>query len=272
MPGRLLCHAALPGDTVLTAQLIWIRDSRVLIPIDDPQTLTDHLRSFLFVRMRRQHVQGPTVCDASANISSMRYTHPSEIVPRLSACVPALSEALRCGIDAANEGQPDPGDRDAWYWSHTVRYTARRKLEQVADPSDDWQLIGEIPNSGIHLRIAELHVVRVLRSASGTTPAPGHSRRRREAWQQVQQLQFPFGEERIPPVNLVLDWTTDEADAVVMHLGMPVGVWEHGKHPVLAWRVLIASDDGLEELSFTGADEIDVPVRLRIADAELEAM
>ena len=202
----------------------------------------------------------------------MIFTSPSAVVPRLSACVPPLSEALRCGIDAANEGQPDPDDRDPWYWSHTVRFTARRRLEQIVDPSDDWGLIGGVPNSGIHLRLGGLHVVRVLRSASGTTPAPGHSRRRREAWQQFQQLQFPFGGEGIPPANLVLDWTIANADTVVMHLGMPVGLWEHGKHPILAWRVRLASDDSLEELSFIGTDDIDVPVRLRIADPELEAM
>ena len=57
-----------------------------------------------------------------------------------------------------------------------------------------------------------------------------------------------------------------------MHLGMPMGVWEHGKHPILAWRVLLASDDNLEELSFVGTDVDDVPIRLRVADTELEAM
>ena len=202
----------------------------------------------------------------------MIYTSPDEVVPRLASCVPTVSEALRCGIDAANEGQPDASDRDPWYWSHTVRFTARRGLEKTSDPSDDWQLISGIPNSGIHLRVDGLHVVRVLRSASGTTPAPGHSRRRQEAWQQFQQLQFPFGGEGLPPANLVLDWTTDHADEVVMHLGMPMGVWEHGKHPILAWRVLLASDDNLEELSFVGTDVDDVPIRLRVADTELEAM
>ena len=47
-PGRLLCAtAALPGGTFPNTQLIWVDDSRTLIPVEQPSVLTDHLQAFL---------------------------------------------------------------------------------------------------------------------------------------------------------------------------------------------------------------------------------
>ena len=40
-------HAERLADHFQNAQLVWIDDSRTLTPIDQPQILTDHLRSFL---------------------------------------------------------------------------------------------------------------------------------------------------------------------------------------------------------------------------------
>ncbi|MYA40524.1 MAG: hypothetical protein F4Z31_01860 [Gemmatimonadetes bacterium] len=198
---------------------------------------------------------------------------PSEVVPLLDASLPEIRQALLGGIDFANDIQPEPEDRDRWYWAHSARYQARRALEASSAKAQGWELIAGIPNSGIHVCLGALHVVRVLRSAEGTTPAPGHTRRRREAWQQF-RLQFPIDDETdgLPPLDLVLDWTTDDTDALTMHLGMPLGVWTHGKPPILEWRVLLPSTDDLEGLTFEGAADDDVPVLLRVDDTEAEAL
>lgn len=196
------------------------------------------------------------------------------------SCLSEVREALHFGIDYANEAQPDPVTRDPWFWSHSARYATRNRLQTMAAGADGWSLVASVPNSGIHLRIGELHVVRVLRSVSGTTPSPGRNRTRRQAWQQC-RLRFPAGNEMgdhrvdsihdLPPLNLVLDWMTND-DALVMHLGLPRDVWGHGSEPVLHWRVPLNSADDLEGLAFSGTEDTYVPVRLRVDDAEMEAM
>jgi len=42
-------HAERLADHFQNTQLVWIDDSRTLIPIDQPAALTDHLRTFLTV-------------------------------------------------------------------------------------------------------------------------------------------------------------------------------------------------------------------------------
>ncbi len=191
----------------------------------------------------------------------------------LGASLPEIRQALLGGIDFANDIQPDPEYRDRWYWAHSARYRARRALEASSQAARGWELIAGVPNSGIHIRVGELHVIRVLRAAQGTTPAPGHTRKRQEAWQQC-RLRFPADDELegLPPLDLILDWTTDATDVLTMHLGMPLGVWTHGSAPILEWRVPLPSADDLEELAFEGADDDQVPVVLRIDDTEAEAL
>ncbi len=188
-------------------------------------------------------------------------------------CRSEVSEALLAAIDYANELQPEHDNRDPYFWSHSARYAARKALAKASDRNADWRLVAGVPNSGIHLCLNDLHVVRVLRSVWNTTPSPGRNKARRDAWQQHRQLQFSFkdGNREFPPTDLILDWTTDDLDNLVMHLGMPQGVWEHGSNPILAWRVPLPSADSLEELSFEGGEDTDVPVSLRIDEAEMEA-
>ena len=85
------------------------------------------------------------------------------------------------------------------------------------------------------------------------------------------QFLLDGGVDGVPPVDLILDWTTDEEDDLAMHLGMPLEVWDHGSHPILAWRLPLPSADDVAGLAFKGTDDSDVPVRLRIDDAELGA-
>ena len=194
-----------------------------------------------------------------------------DAVPLLEPCLADIREALRCGIDFANDLQPDADDRDRWFWSHSARYRARQELE--AGGGTGWEVVSKIPNSGIHVRLDELHVVRVLRSSGGTTPAPGHNRQRRAAWSQYHQLQLELDHEGgLPPLNLILDWSTEGDDLLVLHLGMPKGVWKFGSDPVLSWRVELPVDDDLASLVFPGTEDGPVDVTLRVDDAEREAM
>lgn len=201
---------------------------------------------------------------------------PERIVPLVDPCLPDTREALLRGIDFANDIQPDPSDRDPWYWSHSARFATRRALEKRADRADGWELVAGVPNGGIHIRLGGLLVVRVLRSVAGTVPAPGGNKSRQMAWQQA-RLQFPvdrgLGNHHgviggLPPLDLILDWTNGVNDALIMHLGMPRGVWELGEDPILAWRVPLPSEDRIERLVFPGTTETDVPVRLRLDNVE----
>ena len=42
-------HAERLAEHVQNTQLVWVDDSRTLIPIEQPQTLTEHLDTFLAV-------------------------------------------------------------------------------------------------------------------------------------------------------------------------------------------------------------------------------
>ena len=182
-------------------------------------------------------------------------------------------EALHAGIDRANDIQPERRNRDPWFWSHSARFAALKALEERSKGAYGWELVEDVPNSGIHIGLSGLHVVRVLRSVWKTTPSPGRNNARRDAWKQHRQLRFSFeeGNSGYQPADLILDWTTDDSDQLMMHLGMPLGAWEHGSDPKLAWRIPLASADSLHDLSFEGWDDEDVRVSLRTGEAEMEA-
>ena len=44
-------HAKRLAEHFETSHLVWVDDSRTLIPIDQPEILTNHLRTFLDARM-----------------------------------------------------------------------------------------------------------------------------------------------------------------------------------------------------------------------------
>lgn len=189
----------------------------------------------------------------------------------LEPCLGDIRESLLRGVDYANDLQAEASSRDPWFWSHAARFRARRALELAEGIG--WEVVPGIPNSGIHVRLDELHLLRVLRSSGGTTPAPGHSRQRRDAWSQNYQLQLPLDHDGgLPPLNLILDWSTEDDDLLVLHLGMPRGVWKYGSDPVLSWRVPLPGDDDLSSLVFPGTEDGPVDVTLRVDDSEREAM
>jgi hypothetical protein len=193
---------------------------------------------------------------------------PEQVVPLLVPAIPDLRNALRRGIDFADDLQPDPTRRDPWFWSHSARWKACSILNGVEH--EGWAVTPDVPNCGIHLRLGDLHVARVLRSLAGTTPHPGSNRRRVAAWQGVQG-QLPLAENgTLPPLSLVVDWHEAEDGEPAIHVGLPAGSWTYGTNPRLHWRVLVPEDGlDLSSLRFDpGPDVGDTLVTLAIDPAE----
>lgn len=197
---------------------------------------------------------------------------PEQVVPLLLPALADLREALQAGIDHADDLQPEQASRDPWYWSHSARWKACGTLRSAT--SDGWTLLPEVPNCGIHLRLDDLHVVRVLRSLGGTTPHPGSNRRRAQAWTGVQVLQGQFllaSAGSLPPLSLVVDWQEVDGEPE-LHVGLPAGPWRYGSVPRLYWRVpLPQAGIDLDTLVFDpGPDTGEPLVTLRVDPAEEE--
>jgi hypothetical protein len=187
---------------------------------------------------------------------------PEQVIPLVVPAVPDLRDAIRAGIDYADDVQPDLDERDPWYWSHSARWKARNSLRDIEDP-EGWSLTPDIPNCGIHVRIGDLHEARVLRSLDGTTPHPGSNRRRRRAWTGVQG-QFLLADGELPPLSLIIDWCARKGEPEI-HVGLPAGPWEYG-NAALHWRVALPEGGtDLKDLRFEpkpdpGLDLVDLTI------------
>lgn len=191
---------------------------------------------------------------------------PEAVLPLVEPILPAIREALYIGIAHADDIQLHP---DASYWCHSVRHCV---IEELAlDPATGWELIPNVSNTGIHLRHEGLLTLRVRRPVDGTTPPPGNSRASRQSWRQetlALTLDTDLGNvDSIPAALLILDWDVDGAGVLVLHLGMPLGAWERGEDPILAWRVPLPVED-MEEVAFEATDDTDIEIRLRTDEAE----
>jgi hypothetical protein len=196
---------------------------------------------------------------------------PEEVLPLMEDCIPHLIKALSLGMGLADDLQPDPQHRDPWFWSHTARWRAKKHLIGVtAHIPDSWSIAPGVANSGIHLSIAAVHHVRVLRSLGGTAPHPGRNRARRAAWIQ-DTLRFDDG--GLPALSLLADWQ-DSNDEPVIHLSLPKRPWTYGSPPELHWRIPVTGDTGhdLNNLRFNpDSPNDDVLVTFRVDPAEARA-
>jgi hypothetical protein len=193
---------------------------------------------------------------------------PAEVLPLAECAVPDLMRGLRLGIGFADDLQPDPDSRDWWYWSHSARWRARGHLLAV-DEQDGWGITPDVPNSGIHLRLRDLHDVRVLRSLGSTVPHPGRNRERRRAYQQSQPT-LRQNDGSILALSLLMDWEVKDDDPVV-HVSLPKRPWEYNCKPDLYWRVPVTGDaeGDLSKLSFDpGLLPGDVEVTIKIDPSE----
>lgn len=162
----------------------------------------------------------------------------------------------------ADNLQPDPNDRDTWFWSDSARFRTGVQLD--AAEKDGWAIVAGVPNYGIHLRVADLHIGRVVRTLHGSTPHPGRNPARRKAWtnfdtQPPVQGQLPLdGQSSLPPLSAILDWHEHDGEPEI-HIGLPIGPWKYQKSPRLHWRVPFPQDGAaLDTLRFEpGPDEGD---------------
>lgn len=204
-----------------------------------------------------------TRCGKAAYIISVIPT-PKDVLPILSPTFTPLRDALRKGLAYAEEQQPDVDDRDPFFWSHSARFMARKRLTAtLSNPEmviEGWQIRPKVPNCGIHLLVEGLHTARVVRSLGGTTPPPGRNQTRQEAWtgvgvngEQGQLLLARCGQ--LPPLSLIIDWQ-DEAGEPILHVGLPSGPWGYSKKPRLHWRVpMPEADSDFSDLSFEGSPD-----------------
>jgi hypothetical protein len=193
---------------------------------------------------------------------------PADVLPVVECAVPHLTKALRLGIGYADEQQPDLDDRDPWFWSHGARWRARRHLMSVTSPMG-WGINPDVPNSGIHLRLADIHDIRVLRSLGGTVPHPGRNRVRRRAW--VQDT-LPPNDGALRPLSLLADWQVHD-DEPLVYLSLPKCPWTYGSDPDVHWRVPVTGDidKDLANLRFDpGLLPGDVTVTIKVDPTERE--
>jgi hypothetical protein len=186
---------------------------------------------------------------------------PQEVVPPVVPVVGDLRDALRTGIDYADDLQPDAQNRDNWFWSNCARFRARNALRTVVP--DGWALVDRVANSGIHLTFAGLHVARVLRSFAGSTPPPGRNQARRSAYQQGQ---FPLDANgTLPPLSLILDWRESQGEPEI-HIGFPHASWDFKSTPKLHWRIELPEGGvdlnslAFDQDAYSGEELIELPI------------
>ena len=165
--------------------------------------------------------------------------------------VAPLREALTHGIEMADAQQPDAMDRDQYYWSHTARFHARKKL--MSADRDGWGIAKRVANSGIHLHFEAVHTARVLRTLNGTTPHAGHNVTRQQAWSFSPYL--PVGKSVPEPFTLIFDWCRDDS-GLLLHVGLPRRGGSYPNGAELHWRVPVTGDaqDDLAGLAWDGSD------------------
>jgi hypothetical protein len=196
---------------------------------------------------------------------------PDQVLSMLNDVPDALYEALRVGTSYADGLQPDIENQH--FWSHSARFGAWRNLCEVT--AESWSLRESVPNCGIHLTIAGLHSLRVVRSLSNNVPPPGRNRARRAAWTGInEQLSFelPSGTQgtSAPLLSLLADWNLDEDREPVIFLSLPIQAWNYGNNPRCHWRVPLRSEGSLalEDLAFPGGDDGDPMISINIDPAE----
>jgi len=194
---------------------------------------------------------------------------PADVLPVIERVVPDLAAALALGSDYADEQQPDPYDRDRWYWSHTARWRARNNLVAVSD-KDGWTVDPSAPNSAIHLCAASVHPIRVLKTMNDTTPHAGRNKARQLAWSQSPLLVASAASGQ--PFSLVADWHKGK-DGPVVHIGLPKAPGNYVGGADLYWRVEVTGDAGydLGNLEFDpGNPPDDLIVTLKVDPSEFQ--
>ncbi|HUC58058.1 MAG TPA: hypothetical protein VMA95_11705, partial [Streptosporangiaceae bacterium] len=84
---------------------------------------------------------------------------PQDVLPIAECVVPHLAAALRLGIGFADDLQVNARKRDPWFWSHSARWRACEHLLGLGKSEREGWGITKGPNTGIHLRLDDIHAV-----------------------------------------------------------------------------------------------------------------
>lgn len=182
-----------------------------------------------------------------------------------------LYSCLTQGIEYANDQQPDRDRRDPWFWADCCRYRTRETMRALS--GERWTLKPSVPNYGVHVRVEELHMVRVVRSLDGYAPHAGRNPKRRKAWKQEVQGQLALDDRRaLPPLSVIIDWHESEDERPVLHAGIPLSAGKMGTAPTMMWRVpLDDPGDEIGYLRFDPGPDDDTPlVTLHIDEADVK--
>ncbi len=139
---------------------------------------------------------------------------PPTVLKDLSHFFPVFNSAFQQGTFKAFDYFDQMGigykDFDPYLASSLVRYHAKQILrdsgQKIVDV-DRLLNLQNVPNIGIHLCCGKYNI-RILKSKSGEIPAPGHSVRKQEFYQQIlPQTSFDFYEEVYgEKLNLLVLW------------------------------------------------------------------
>lgn len=161
----------------------------------------------------------------------------------MECVVPHLVAALRTAIGFADDVQPDPGARDPWFWSHCARWRACEHLHAVPKNEHHGWTFTRAPNSGIHIGLAGIHTLRVLRSLGDTVPHPGRNRTRRQVW--MQSAMLPPSDGSLAPMSMLADWRVKD-DEPHIYASLPKRPWRYKAQPEVYWRVPVTGDADLD--------------------------
>lgn len=186
---------------------------------------------------------------------------PSRAATLLNSVGPAIWTSVQAGVEAANNIQPTPEGRDNHFWSHCARYhNKKRLLVESQKHRGEWQLIPDVPNTGIRIVIDDVHQVRVLRSLHGDVPHPGRNRARRESWSQPSTQRELFvtadnrlvdeDDESLRALNMLIDWHLDRHGEPVINVSLPMGPWEFEHLVRVYWRVPLPGADDFANIAF----------------------
>ncbi len=183
---------------------------------------------------------------------------PEQVLPLLAPLASAVPAALRQGMEAADALQPEPAARDNYFWSHSARFYNKRELARNA--GNGWLLLDDVPNTGIHIVLQDVHRIRVLRSLNGTVPHPGRNLARRDAWAQPpgqgefflsadNELSLDNARSALPAMNLLIDWHQEQGEPVIC-VSLPRAPWSYQDNIRVYWRKPFPTADEFANMRF----------------------
>lgn len=179
------------------------------------------------------------------------FSKPEDVLEWLSDPIRSIREGLDHGLSLAETKMEDL-PAEPHLRAHLIRVGALMHLRD--HPGEHWSIGRRLPLSGVEVT-RDPFTMRVLCSQRGNPPSPGRSLARQRYWCQLSL--FSDTEPITVGANLILDWSLDEDQRLVLALSKPVGVWPYEGKPRLEWRRAITEEAG-RGLRFAPADDNDI--------------